>query len=178
MPEDRTALLMLENHPPNETICSETYSWKDENPEALHQIAQQTSITQRNPAGTTDGCCTSVLLGNTNTGQMSLLQSLQNSSERKRKENVFTGSRQPSPWALWFLLSQSCHLPCNKLIFTVHSASKIQSGLPSSSGNQHFTMNCFHSNVMEWDCSCHYFKWFEATRSPISLAAFIYRPYT
>lgn len=126
----------------------------------------------------TGAVCTPVPLGNTNAGQMPLLQSLQDSSERKRKENVFTGSRQPSPWALRFLLSQSCHLPCNKLIFTVHFASKIQSGPPGSSGNQHFSVNCFCSNVMEWDCSCHYFKWFEATWSPISLAAFIYRPYT
>lgn len=95
----------------------------------------------------------------------------------KRKKNALTGSRQPFPWALQFLLSQSCHLPC-KLIFTGHFASKIQSGLLGSWGNQHFSMNCFHSNVMEWDCSCHYFKWLEATRSPISLAAFINRPYT
>lgn len=97
--------------------------------------------------------------------------------QRKRKKNALTGSRQPFPWALQFLLSQSCHLPCNKLLFTGHSASKIQSGLPGSWGNQHFSMNCLHSKVMEWDCSCHYFKWLEATQSPISLASFIYRPY-
>lgn len=178
MPEDSTELLTLVNRPPDETICSEPYSWKDENPTTLHQRGERTSITQHRATGTTEGCRTPVPLGNTNAGQMPLLQSLQDSSERKRKENVFTGSRQPSPWALRFLLSQSCHLPCNKLIFTVHFASKIQSGLPGSSGNQHFSVNCFCSNVMEWDCSCHYFKWFEATWSPISLAAFIYRPYT
>lgn len=178
MPEDRTELVMLQNHPPDETICSDPYSWKDETPKTLHPRAEQTSITQHNPAGTTDGCCTPVPLGDANTGQVPLPQSLQGSSESKRKENVFTGSRQPFPWAPGFLLSQSCHLPCNKLIFTGHFVSKIQSGLPGSSGNQHFSVNCFHSNVMEWDCSCHYFKWFEATQSPISLAAFIYRPYT
>lgn len=141
-------------------------------------VVPQRSRTQQNPASTPSRCCTSGLPGNTNPGHKSLLQGLRESTERKRNENVFMGSRQPSPLALQFLLSQICHLPCNKLVFTVHFVGKIQSGLPGSSGNQGSSVNRFHSNVMEWDCSCHYFKWFEATRSPISLAAFIYRLYT
>lgn len=142
MPADRTEYSMSENHPPDETICYKPYSGKDENPKTKEQ-----SITHHNPTGARDGCGTSVPLGNAITGQMPLLQGLQDSGERRKKADVFRGSRQPSPWR--FLLSQSCHLPCNKLIFTVHSASAIQSGLPGSSGKQHFSVNCFHSNVME-----------------------------
>lgn len=175
MPVDRTGLSVPENHPPDDTLCCEPYSRKDENPKTLHQRAEQHPA---QPHWHHRRICTSVPLGNMTAGQTPLPQSLHDSTERKRKANAFTGWRQPSPRALRFLLSQSCHLPCNKPILTVHFVSKIQSGLPSSSGKQHFSVNCFHSNVMEWDCSCHYFKWFEATRSPISLAAFIYRPYT
>lgn len=171
MPEDRTGFLLLKNHPLKGTICSGPRAGRRK-PKAISAKSRAAS-----PSTTLLAPAHLSAPGKHEHSTLAFAAKLQR-QQWKRKKNALTGSRQPFPWALQFLLSQSCHLPCNKLIFTGHSASRIQSGLPGSWGSQHFNINCLHSNVMEGDCSCHYFKWLEATQSPISLAAFINRSYT
>lgn len=157
---------MVDNHPLKGTICSGPQSWQEK--AQSHGSQEQSSITQHNPAGTT--------APQTPTQDTCLCCKAAKTALKEKEKCV---NRLEAALPLSTAVSVESELSSALQQTCLHwPFCKIQSGLPGSWGNQHFSMNYLHSDVMDWDCSCHYFKWLEATRSPISLAAFINRSYT